>query len=273
MRKLLVLALAAALLAAVGCHITDYPVITDDRGDFSGVIRTGHRAYVAPTSSVATIWSDGTDELINLVYQNQYGDQKLYTKNNFDPTGSVIFIDQTYCDWRFDDCEIAMSWNPVNGPDDVFDFDGYSDCAGYRSLSLLVSQGSRIGECGDVWLSSQPGDRGRNLQAVLDEFSMLPTTTFRGETAYVASLNYGNFAVNVGGVEMPVVGQQTIFFTKDLDAVVPVGPNAILQLNWLADLVSERGEQQDVQLDYNNLSTTVDVRFLLSGLLDAGQRF
>lgn len=147
MRKLIYGVLALALVAT-GCAITDYPVISDDRADYSGVIRTGHKAYIMGTSSVATIWDDGSDELFTMVYQNEYGDQKLYTFNNFDPTAAILFVDQTYCDWRYQGCELARATNPQNPAiDDPFDYE-----------ASRIAQGSAVCLCSPArppgWVSA-----------------------------------------------------------------------------------------------------------------------
>jgi hypothetical protein len=59
MRKLVFAALAVVVMA--GCAVTDYPVIFDSRGaDGDGVLQSFYdKAYIIPTSSVATIWDDG----------------------------------------------------------------------------------------------------------------------------------------------------------------------------------------------------------------------
>lgn len=271
MRKLLVCLLAAGLLASVGCHVTDYPTITDSRDGFSGIIRTWHRAYITPTSQIATIWDDGTDELINLAYQNSNGDQTLDTKNNFDPTGAVTFVDQTYCDWRFFSCEIATSWNPRVGPDNIFDFEGDADCFGYRSLSLLVSQGSRLGECGDTlfW--------GNQKQELLGEFANLPVASFRGEPAYVVGINAGNTSIefDFGGVNktMPIYGQFTAFVDNKLRTAVPMTPNARLELAWLQSQVAEHGELVTGTVNYGSLSGSIEARIVLEGVTENLSRF
>lgn len=268
MKKLLIATLAIAMLASVGCHVTDYPVITDTRGDFNGVIRTGHRAYVTPTSQIATIFSNGSDELLTLVFQNSAGDQKLYTKNNFDPTASVTFVAQTYCDWRFEECVIATSWNPASGPDDIFDFDGDANCLGYRSLSLLVSQGSRLGECGDGLFETQ---------ALLGEFSELPVSTWRGGTAYVVQINAGNTTVNMtsGGVttELPIFGNFTIFINDELQTVVPVTPNARHELRQLQSWTAENGELMQAEVTYGSLVGTLELRVLADHIANNLNRF
>lgn len=268
MKKLLIATLAIAMLASVGCHIADYPVITDTRGDYNGVIRTGHRAYVTPTSQIATIFANGSDELLTLVYQNQAGDQKLYTKNNFDPTASVTFVAQTYCDWRFEECVIATSWNPASGPDNTFDFDGDANCLGYRSLSILLSQGSRLGECGDInW----------NQQDMLAQFANLPVSTWRGGTAYVVSINAGNTDVTLTAGEaveqMGIFGEFNFFINQELQTVIPVTPNARHELRQLQAFTQENGEIMTAELSYGSLVGTLDLRILADNIAYNLNRF
>lgn len=269
MRKLLVYtALITIVALTMGCALTNYPVITDDRGDFSGVIRTGHRAFVMPTSQIATLWSDGSDELVWLVFQNQYGDQKLYTKNNFDPTQSVIFVDQTYCDWRFETCVVVDAWNPANGPDDIFDYNFFTDCLGARSLSLLVSYGARNMECGDLFADKQ---------GLAMEFSELATTTWRGGVAYVVPINAGTTSISfdAGDVSatMPMYGNFTAFITDKFQTVVPITPNARHELRWLQNFVAENGNILSANLNYNSLSATVPLRVRPEGIAANLDRF
>ncbi|MDQ7005938.1 MAG: hypothetical protein Q9Q40_01760 [Acidobacteriota bacterium] len=271
MRKLLYSVLCLALLASLGCAITNYGVITDDRADFSGVIRTGHKAYVTPTSQIATIWSDGSDELFTMVYQNQYADRKLYTFNNFDPTASVLFLDQTYCDWRYEGCEITRAWDPhQDALDDPFDFEFFEDCSGARSLSLLVSQESRLGECGDRVFA--------DLQNLAGEFADLPVTQFRGEAAYVIPVNAGNTNVSVTTPEgvtasVPLYGQFTGFVTEKLQVVIPMTPNMKSQLNWARNFVDQNGNLGTVEIQYGSLNGTVSLAVARDGLIHNANRF
>jgi hypothetical protein len=262
MKKLLFGALLLALVAA-GCAITDYPVITDDRGSYSGVIRTGHKAYIVPSGQVATIWTDGSDELFSLVYQNQYGDQKIYTFNNFDPTGSVNFLDQTYCDWRYEGCEITRAWNPANANiDDTFDYEFFPDCSGARSISVLVSYTSRIGECGDGLMADK-----QNLYA---EFANLATTNWRGGVAYVVPMNASNTSItltaNNNTTAVPMFGQTTGFITEQLQFVLPMTPNTRHQLRWLSGYAAENGARANMTFGYGALSTTFEVAFAADGI-------
>ncbi len=249
MKKLLMGALLLTLISA-GCAITDYPVITDARGDYSGVIRTGHKAYIRPSAGVATIWSDGSDELFTLVYQNQYGDQKLYTFNNFDPTGSVMFLDDLYCDWRYDGCEITRSWNPVNSVmDNIFDYEKFPDCSGARSLSVFVSYGARyMGECGD--------SMSNNKQALAAEFANLATTTWRGQTAYIIPIDSSNTTISLNGTNMPLFGSFTAVMNDRFQLMFPMTPNMRQELRWMQDYLNTNSATVDITVGYNSLVGT-----------------
>ncbi len=272
MKKLLYGVFCLAALASLGCAITDYPVITDTRGDFSGVIRTGHKAYVLPTSQVATLWSDGSDELFTTVYQNNYGDQKLYTFNNFDPSGSVLFLDQTYCDWRYDGPEVVRAWNPAqSNVDDPFDYEFFPDASGARSLSLLVSNSSRVGECGDGLFNGQK-------QALMGEFANLATTTWRGGNAYIVPMSADNFSITLfarsgASGSLPIFGQYTAFLNERLQMAIPVTPNARHELRWLQNWVSQNGSRFNATVSYGSLTATVDASALISGLNNNLNRF
>lgn len=257
MRKLIYGVLALALVAT-GCAITDYPIISDDRADFSGTIRTGHKAYIIPSGQVGTIWDDGTDELFTLVYQNAYGDQKLYTFNNFDPTGAVIWMDQTYCDWRYEGCEITRAWNPHNAViDDTFDYELFPDCSGYRSLSLLVSYVSRLGECGDKIFAADKQD-------MAAEFANLATTTWRGGTAYVVPMTADNTSITLNNTSLPIYGQLTSFVTEKLRLVVPMTPNTRYELSWLGAFAANN-KVANLTFQYNSLEASFRIGLVPEG--------
>ncbi len=270
MRKLLYSVLVLALLTSLGCAITNYSVITDTRGDYSGVIRTMHKAYIIPTSQVAKVYADGSDCLFTMVYQNQYADRTLYTFNNFDPTATVKFLDQTYCDWRYEGCEIVRARDPhQDWLDNKFDHEFFKDCSGARSLSILLDQKKRLGECGDRIFS--------DLQDLSAEFAELPTTSFRGETVYVVPMNSGNTSITLtsGDVatNMPIYGQFTGFLTEELQLVVPMTPNMKLQLGWLANHTNANGEAAHVEITYGSLNGAVDLHLLTEGLNYNSSRF
>jgi hypothetical protein len=264
MKKLLFSVLLLAILAA-GCAVTDYPVITDSRGSYTGIIRTGHKAYVKESGQVATTWPDGSDDLFTLVYQNQYGDQKLYTFNNYDPSGSVMFLDKTYCDWRYSQDEIVRAWNPANSYiDNPFDYEFFPDASGARSLSLLVGMSSRLGECGDAIFQ-------HSKQDLMGEFANLATTSYRGGTAYVLPINANNSTFTLttaaaGTQTIPVMGNMTGFITNDLNLILPMTPNMRHELSWVSNWVSQHGVQATVGITYGSLNTNVGVRFAPNGI-------
>lgn len=264
MKKLLVSAAVVALVLA-GCAVTDYPIITDTRGDYSGVIRTGHKAYIVPTSSVATLYADGSDELFSMVFQSQYGDQKIYTFNNFDPTGTVLFLDQTYCDWRYEGCEIVRATNPANNAiDQPFDYEFFPNCSGARSLSMLATFSTRIGECGDGLFMAHKQD-------LFTEFANLPTTSWRGETAYLVPISAANTAITLTGhrgltESVPVYGSFSAVVTENLQLVVPMTPNARHQLRWLADYAAANGTVSDMAVTYGSLSASIQLALVPNGL-------
>jgi hypothetical protein len=261
MMKLLFFALLAA--CSLGCAITDYPVITDSRGADGDGVMTGQYdlAYIIPSSQVATIWDDGTDELFTLVSQNWGGDQWLKTYNNYDPTGAVQLLDQTYCDPNFDSsfCAIARAWNPnlpnvysdadpgagTENVDDPFDYVYDGSCNGARSLSMLQSYTSRIGECGSgVWADKQ---------GAAYEFSILERTSFRGKSMYHLPVDSTIAAFSINGREMPIFGRFNLYVDDNLRTVIPVSSNARYQLNALDRVVKQDGHFLDVDVTYGSL--------------------
>ncbi len=257
MRKLVFAALAVIVMA--GCAVTDYPVILDSRGaDGDGVLQSFYdKAYIIPTSSVATIWDDGSDELYSLVTQDWKGDQWLYTYNNFDPTAAVLHLDQTYCDpLRNDNCAIVTSWNPDVAGDDPFDYTADTGCAGYRSLSMMVTFNSRIGECGSgLWADKQ---------GLAYEFGQLERATFRGEEYYHLPIDNSIASFALTGADgsqtvMPVFGRFNGYIDEKLRLALPVTPNAKFQLRWLDSYVQAHGNDIDMNVTYGALTSSFRV--------------
>lgn len=270
MSRLILTGWGILLALALGCAATDYPFIEDTRGGYTGIVRTAHPAYIVPSVSFATVYPDGSDELFNLVHQNQYGDQMIYTHNNFDPTASVYFLEQTYCDWRFQDCEVTRAWNPRQN-DDRFDYEFFEDCSGARSVGSLLAYTSRIGECGDVWF----GDKSQAFAAL---FAELDTTTWRGSTAYHLPVNAGTVRVTLtdgAGIShaMPIFGQIDVVITDALQAIVPMKPTARHQLAWLRGWALEHGERATMTVEIGGLRHETDVVFRTEGLAYNEGRF
>lgn len=268
MKKVLLVALLAAF--SFGCAITDYPVIFDTRGaDDNGVLDGQYDlAYIVPSGQVATLWDDGSDELFTLVSQDWRGDQWLKTYNNFDPTSAINFLAQTYCDPTFnsDDCATVVAWNPdlpnvyphgdqsagYNNVDNVFDYIWNTDCSGSRSLSLLVSYTSRIGECGSgVWADKQ---------AAAYEFSQLDRVTFHGKSVYHLPIDssIASFRVN-NNTDLPIYGRFNTYLDDQLRLAVPVTSNARYQLNALKRVIEREGHSLSIDMTYGSLNANFQV--------------
>ena len=268
-RRLFVVLWLVTVLTCIGCAYTDYPIITDSRGDYSGIIRTAHQAYIRPELEVAVVFPDGSDELFSMVLQNQYGDQTIYTYNNFDPTASVLFLDQTYCDWRYDGCAVVEAWNPRQN-DRLFDRQVFTECSGARLVDLYFAAGERIGECGDMIF-------GDNSQALAQVFADLGETTWRGGRAYLAPMHAGNLRVELvdrGGATtvMPIFGHHELIVTDDLRAVLPMKPNMRHQFAWLGAWVAEHGARATIRWDYAGVAGSIEVMFEPEGLATSAGR-
>jgi hypothetical protein len=272
MRKLIYAALVTAVLLSLGCAITNYPVIFDTRGPWEDAVLDGQydQAYVIPTGQIATIYSDGSDELFTLVAQDWKGDQWLYTYNNFDPSAAINFLDQTYCDPNHqEDCWITKAWNPDfpdaypwNGQDSSYDYDDPfdyvfdADCKGFRSLSFLVNYTFRVGECG----SSLMADR----QNAAFEFSLLEKTTFRGQEVYAVPFDSNIASFQVTGVDdftatMPIYGSYETYLDNDLRMAVPITPNMEYQSAWLQRFAANHGNALRVNVNYGSISADYQI--------------
>jgi hypothetical protein len=272
MRKLLYAAFIAAMTLALGCAITNYPVIFDTRGaDDEQILESFYdKAYIIPSGQVATIYDDGSDELFTEVAQDWKGDQWLYTFNNFDPTATVLFLDQTYCDpTRQTDCAAVVAWNPdlpeaysygsspINETDDPFDSTVNDDCSGARSFSVSVSYGSRIGECGSgIWTDKQAAAR---------EFADLPLESFRGTLYPTINVDNRNTLIELTAIKdgatdrMPVYGSYKGFIDEHMRLILPVTPNARFNLRWLSAWTGAHGADNEVNVVYNGLDTNFTV--------------
>lgn len=257
---------------SLGCVVSDYPIITDTRGDFSGVIRTGHKAYIVPIAPAATIWDDGSDELFTMVYQNSYGDQTLHQFNNFDPSAAVLFLDQTYCDWRYEGCAVKVVWNPHDDSiDNIWDYEFFPECSGRRSsLSLLRAYSSRIGECGDAGFRADEQD----LAAL---FADLTPSAFQNRSAYVGTLSAENTSItlhtrNGAATQIPIYGVHPYIVTDRLQAVFPVGPQVRHTLQWLIAAVDQNGAEATAMIQVGAVEAAVEVKLLKDRLRESLER-
>jgi hypothetical protein len=273
MRKLVYAGIVLAMVACFGCRITNYPVIVDTVGPWQDSVLDGQydQAYIIPSGVVATIYPDGSDESYTLVHQDWKGDQWLYTYNNFDPTASVVFLDQTYCDPNHqEDCWVSKSWNPDypdvypwngqnagNDEDDVFDEILDPDCKGFRSICVILDMPWRNGECGSgLWQSPQ------DLAA---EFSLLKETTFRGREVYALPIDTSVARFTLVGTDgyesvMPIYGSYTGYLDQDLQLAFEVTPNVEYQRSWLVKFTDAHGDALRVNVLYGSLSADYRIR-------------
>lgn len=283
MKQLLAGVSVCFVLLSLGCVVTEYWVITDSHGPYDNNVLTGQyeQAYIIPSSTVATIWSDGSDEFYSLVSQDWKGDQWLYTYNNFDPSGTMLFLDQTYCDpVRQSDCAILTSWNPdlpnayphgsegagSNLVDDPFDYIFNPSCSGARSLCFLSAVNTRIGECGSGLLADRQG--------AYQEISTLDRTNFRGRNVYHLPLNNSLASFNLTGEDgsttlAPIYGQFNLYLDERLRTIAPVTPNARYQLRWLDSYAKTHGNVIDVGVTYGAMNANFKIKVRsVAGALD-----
>jgi hypothetical protein len=159
------------------CIITDYPVICDNDQNTGGaglhVVNTSGEAIIRPEGQIATIWPDGTDELLTYVQQDAAGNQILIGRNNFCPSGAPcqdgdgLFAGFVYMNPNSTGCWIVKAPNPFEGDDDIFDYEENVDCLGYRSLFTLASTGERCQEGGKDGAGGKGGGKGRNKEPTL----------------------------------------------------------------------------------------------------------
>lgn len=151
MRKLFYLGFCLVLVSSVGCVLTNYELITDNdqvaNGQGTGVVNTNGKAHIRESSQIATIWPEGTEELIWFVDQKSNGDRTLTTYNNFSTGVDPIFHDDLYCSPEWQGCAVLTALDPQVG-DDPYDYTINWHCEGARSLSGLVNTTRYYGECG-----------------------------------------------------------------------------------------------------------------------------
>jgi hypothetical protein len=249
----------------LGCAITDYETITDNDQVSSG--KEGHfdpyntngKAHLM-TGQVATIWPDGSDELINFVDQKANGDRTMTLYNNFNsdyPTNQAAgekptFHDDNYCNPDWSGCAI---WTAHDPPGNVFSpaFDGTwnQNCSGSRSLSVLVATTRYYGECGRTeW----------TLQDRMQLAMMGEPGDFLGRPGMWFHYDYNNLTLLVNGHAMPVFDGAIHAVPKQKQFVAlfdnPLNP---VTLNAMSD-VAGKGDIVDISIGYNGFWRTMTVK-------------
>jgi hypothetical protein len=257
MRKLAYAAFAAVLALSLGCAITDYPVIFDDRGpDCSQVMDSFYdKALIDTGSQVATLWSNGSDNLFTQVVQDWKGDQWLYTYNNFDPTLDVLFYNNTYCDpIRLTDCAVTTAWNPdptFTVTDNWFDYTFDTSCSGAKSLSLLVAYLARARECGSAFQ--------KDPQGFAAEFALLSKVNWHGSEWYHAPIDRTNTDVTFNGDLQRIFGRYDLYINDDFNVALQMTANARYQLRAFQNYVDQNGHEIEVNVNYGSLDATWNI--------------
>ena len=259
MKKALYLGFCLVLAMGVGCAITDYDLIVDNdqvsNGQGTGVVNTNGKALIM-SAGIATIWSDGTDELFSMVDQKANGDRTLTTYNNFSTAGEPTFRDDLYCNPDWQGCSIFTAPDPEVGDVDSFDGTTNVNCFGARSLSLLLGTTRYYGECGRAKMS---------LSDRISMANMGRITTVFGKEGLLYDINRNTTSLtlnNNAGVSMnlPITGDYSMFVSENgrrqitLNATNPLGANVGRSF---ADFLRTYGTSQtDVTITYNGISST-----------------
>jgi hypothetical protein len=286
MRKLLYLGFCLVLSMGVGCAITDYETITDNTQfvnsffkdkDFEKgkapedgfIVDTDGKAHIIESSQVATIWSDGTDELLVFVDQAANGDRVLYTYNNFATVDQSTFHDDLFCNPDWSGCAVwtardAGDCDPAGGGCWAnFQFDGVADvnCLGIRSLSVLAATTRYVGECGNEIFDK---DKDFGDGDVRPDLGRLVETLTQGEHGFYGGLeglffdvSYANTTILAGGNLLPIA-DNVVFLNLDRRlAIVDIsGPgNAFTARAW-NDLPNG---PMDLQIIHNGLVLDVPI--------------
>jgi hypothetical protein len=212
MRKLFYLGFCVVLATGVGCAITDYELITDtdqlNGAETDAVVNTNGKAHIMESSQVATIWSDGTDELFSMVDQKANGDRTITTYNNFTSTypADDPWHDDLYCNPDWNGCAIWSAPDPEVGDVDRFDGSWNQNCFGSRSLSVLAATTRYIGECGREHLNPAIDER---LSAATYGY----VGSFNGMSGLWFDYDKTNTSLRVNGTQLPIA-DGTIFVSE-----------------------------------------------------------
>lgn len=263
MRKLFYLGFCLVLAMGVGCAITDYSLITDNdqvaNGQGSGVVNTNGKAHIIESSQIATIWPDGTDEYFSMVDQKANGDRTITTYNNYSTGGAPTFHDDLYCNPDWSGCAIWSAPDPETGDADIFDGSSNLNCAGARSLSLLLATSRYYGECGRAKMS---------LSDRLALANMGRLGTQMGREGLLFDLNRNNLSITLNNnagfaSNLAITGDATLFLSANgrrlgtLNATNPLLANVG---RGFADFLRTYGTNRTtVTVTYNGISMNWDL--------------
>ncbi len=269
MKKLFYLSFCAALALGVGCAVTDYGVITDNdqvaNGQGNGIVNTNGKALIRLKAQVATIWPDGTDELLWFVDQKANGDQTLTTYNNFSSGSDPIFHDDLYCTPDRQGCWITSAPNPIEGDTDPFDYSANPNCRGYRSLSFLIATGRYYSECGRARIGLEDRIRLMNMGRIGTSLGM------NGLFYDVNNLNTTIRLSNMAGFEttLPVTASTSLFLSYErgrLGTLDLTHPGFRAMGNYYADFLQNHASNTtEVTVVFNGISFSKTIAGKIAG--------
>jgi hypothetical protein len=198
------LALIGLVALAMGCAISEYPVITDNNGTGDFVVNTNGKALIMEDYYYRTIlcWTDGDcEEIFSMIDQKFDGTAKITSYANVTSLyGPIYFFDNQYCNPDWTGCAVMTSNDSKNG---IF-FDEYTtnpQCQGYRSFSTVLAYNVRMAECGRSLVANAGMDAvGTWANAAVMVPDGYQFTVNRGNTEIVGIDDLGNrFPVGIYG--------------------------------------------------------------------------
>lgn len=232
MKKLLYLGIAVALTMGFGCALTDYALITSNNQ--SGPVNTNGKALVN-AGQIATIWDDGSDDIVWYVDQAANGDRSITNYDFFVPTGGPSFFqDRKYCNPGWNGCSMVTASDPQVGDVDPFDYRYNANCNGARSLSLLLSSSRYYGECG----------RTIGRPSITDRASLLlsgKSSNLNGESGTLFNVGPQNTSIGVTNdngatFQIPVNGHTQVWarIMSGTPKIAVYANNPVLATSWRA---------------------------------------
>lgn len=183
MKKLFLFAAVVALTMGFGCALSNYALITDN--DQGGTVNTNGKAYIKPSSQIAFIYPDGTDNETWWVNQATNGDRVLDTINFHRALTESPFKDDLYCSPDWTGCSVVTCQDPETNDTNIFDYKFNTQCSGARSLVYLFSTSRYYGECGRT-----KADR---MTTMLNLMNQMTPVTINGNTWLHGVVNSTNF--------------------------------------------------------------------------------
>jgi hypothetical protein len=247
------LAFIAVLALTMGCAITNYPIITDTEGDSANfVVNTNGKALIAytPGSQVITIWPDQNEELFSFIDQKSDGTGTITTYVNVSFGGYPYkFLGFTYCNPDWTGCAGVTAYDD-NVTSFVYTING--NCFASRSLSLLVSYGGRLTECG------------RSAFTVPELTTVVNSLQELQSGVYAMNLDRRSFSLEAhtdnGLVRVPTYGTHQLKYFENQGVVFKFNQSLVPTLMTMARLSEDYGVEQ-WRVGFNGIYKDVDAQY------------